>query len=69
MYLESLGLLLDAVGELMIGITALLVHRRILRDRHLNKKVFKLMHTEELVGWSGVVLVIVGTAVQLAAVL
>ncbi len=64
--LETLGFLIDVAGELMIGVTALMVHRRILKDRKIGKRVFGLLHMEEFFGWLGVIMVLSGSIIQLS---
>jgi len=55
-----ISLTLTMVGTVFIAYAALRVHHRVLNEHTIDQKVLKTMRIEQLVGWSGVLMVIVG---------
>lgn len=49
----------------MIGITALLVHRRVKKEKRIDKKVLKEMRLEQGIGFLGIVLIVIGYGLQI----
>jgi len=60
MALFFLGEGLMVLGEVLIGISVLLVHRRMMRDHRIDKKVVGDIRKEQLVGVLGITFIIVG---------
>ena len=51
---------LMVLGEVLIGISVLLVHRRMMQDHRIDKKVIRDIRKEQLVGILGIAFIIVG---------
>lgn len=62
--MEFIGFTLDVVGKIMVAFTAIMVHHRFLGEHRVDEKVFKSMRREQVVGILGIVLIIVGYAMQ-----
>ena len=45
---------LDALGTVLIGVAALSVHRKVLREQKISSKVFHVMKAEQLLGFVGI---------------
>lgn len=64
-FLHHLGLTLDMVGKVLIGVTVLRVHWRFLKERKIDKKVFQEMKLEQRLGVLGIILIIIGYVLEL----
>ena len=62
--METLGLTLTTIGEVLIGLTVLHVHHKILEEHKLDKKVFAGIRLEQWAGLLGVSLVILGYIIR-----
>ncbi len=60
MDLFALGESLRIVGEVFIGISVLLVHRRMMKDHKIDKKVIRDIKKEQMVGALGISFIIIG---------
>lgn len=60
-----IGQTMQVVGEVMIGITAIMVHRRVWKEHEINPTVYKEMQREQVMGVFGIVLLIGGYLIQL----
>ncbi|MFV1917044.1 MAG: hypothetical protein ACC618_00940 [Patescibacteria group bacterium] len=65
MNLFNAGLTLDTIGKVLLGITVLMVHRLVLREHKIDVDVLKTMKREQILGISGILLIIVGYVMQL----
>lgn len=63
----SIGLTLDTLGKILLGITVLMVHRLVLREHKIDVDVLKTMKREQILGVSGILLIIVGYVMQLSS--
>lgn len=63
--MEILGLTLTTIGEVLIGLTVLYVHHKILEEHKLDKKVFAGIRTEQWSGLLGIALIISGYIIRL----
>lgn len=52
--MHLLTITLDALGTILIGIAALRVHRRVLHDEKISRKVVSAMRLEQAMGIFGV---------------
>ncbi|MBI2030650.1 hypothetical protein HYT05_03440 [Candidatus Kaiserbacteria bacterium] len=52
--MHLLTISLDALGTILIGVAALSVHRRVLRDEKISGKVVSAMRIEQAIGFIGV---------------
>lgn len=64
MYMETLGITLTTIGEVLIGVTVLYVHHKILEERKLDKKVFVGIRKEQWGGVLGVILILAGYIIR-----
>ncbi len=48
----------DALGTILIGIAALSVHRRVLRDEKISRRVVSAMRLEQGIGVVGICMII-----------
>lgn len=54
------SLTIDFMGKVLLGVTALLVHNRVKKERKIGKQVLKEMRYEQLVGILAILLITVG---------
>lgn len=62
---EIVGFTLDVLGKVLLGITVLLAHRRIVEEHRIDREVLTEMKREQFLGLLGIVLIIVGFFLQL----
>lgn len=67
MALEIIGFTLDVIGKVLLGITVYFVHRRIVREGKIDKRVLKEMQKEKGFLLTGIILIIIGYLMQLPA--
>jgi hypothetical protein len=60
MNLEIIAITFDFLGKILIAITALLVHRRVKRERRIDKRVLKEMRLEQGIGIIAIILIVIG---------
>lgn len=65
MSLFNIGLTIDTLGKVLIGITVLMVHWHILKDHKIDADVLQTMKREQILGASGILFIIVGYILQL----
>jgi len=51
---------LQVTGEVLIGLTAIMVHRRVWKEHKINPAVYKEMKREQIMGVLGIILLISG---------
>ncbi len=56
---------MQVVGEVMIGITAIMVHRRVWKEHKINPTVYKEMQREQVIGVLGIVLLVGGYLIRM----
>jgi uncharacterized membrane protein YidH (DUF202 family) len=61
-----LGLTLRTLGEVIIGLSIIRVHIRIMQEHKLDKKVYRSIHKEKFWAVVGVALIIVGYFLEVA---
>ncbi len=62
--LSFVGFFLRTAGELMIGFTVLMVHRRVWKEHKIDVKVYKEMKREQIIAGVGIVLIIIGFLIE-----
>lgn len=62
-----LGTAIKTIGELLLGLTVILVHHQIVTDHRIDKKVLNLMHREQFLAGVGMVLIVVGYTIEMVA--
>ncbi|MBI2430592.1 MAG: hypothetical protein HYV39_01090 [Candidatus Levybacteria bacterium] len=60
-----IGFTLQVIGEVMIGLTAIMVHRRVWKEHKINPVVYKEMQREQTIGIIGIILLIIGYLLQI----
>lgn len=65
MTIEFFALTFDFIGKVLLGITALLVHRRIKREQKIDKQVLKEMKFEQAIGIIAILLIFIGYLLHL----
>lgn len=63
--MEFIGFTLDIIGKVMVAFTAIMVHHRFLQEYKIDKKVFRSMRREQVIGVIGIILIIAGYVLQL----
>lgn len=64
MNLEFVGLTFEVVGSVLLGITILLVHRKIMKEKSIDKKVIREIHFEQIIGITGIIFIVIGYLVR-----
>ncbi|MFQ5661866.1 MAG: hypothetical protein ACE5F2_01275 [Candidatus Paceibacteria bacterium] len=64
MDLLHIGMTASIIGEVFIGLAVLNVHRHIIREHKIDKRVFKAMGREKIIAMFGIILMIAGYLVQ-----
>lgn len=62
--MEFIGQTLQVSGEVMIGLTAIMVHRRVWKEHKIDPIVYKEMKREQVVGILGIAFLIIGFLLQ-----
>jgi len=63
--MEAFGFTLETLGKLLVAFVAIMVHHRVLKEHRIDIKVLRSMKRERGIGILGVVLILIGYAVQL----
>ncbi|MFH1611646.1 MAG: hypothetical protein ABIA83_03550 [Patescibacteria group bacterium] len=63
--MSTLGFTIQTIGEVMIGITILYVHHKMLREKKFDKKVFADIRIEQWTGLIGIIMIIFGYIIQI----
>lgn len=62
---ETIVILLDTLGTIMVAYAALRVHHRVLHEHKIDNQVFRVMKHEQRVGVVGVCIIIISACLQL----
>jgi hypothetical protein len=62
--MEFTGQTLQVIGEVMIGLTAIMVHRRFWKEHKIDAAVYREMKREQTVGIIGIIMLIAGYLLQ-----
>lgn len=65
MNLFTIGLVLDTIGKIFIGLAVLMVHRHVFKEHKIDADVLKTMRKEWVLTLSGITLIIIGAVMQL----
>ena len=60
----AIGFTIEVIGKLMVAFTAIMVHHRMLSEHRIDKRVFRTMKREQVVGVSGAIFIIIGYFMQ-----
>lgn len=64
MNIEFIGFTILTAGELLVGFTAVMVHRRFWKEHKVDETLFKEMKKEQIIGIVGLVLIGMGYLLQ-----
>jgi len=67
--MELLALILNTLGTLLIAYAALNVHHRFRHEHKVDDVVFNAMRKEYLVGWFGIVMIILSFLLEILLLL
>lgn len=59
-----IGFIIDAIGKIVIGISVILVHGIVYKERKIDNKVLREMKIEKKLGFIGIILIIIGSIMQ-----
>jgi len=62
--MSTLGFTIQTIGEVMIGITILYVHHKMLREKKFDKSVLTDIRIEQWTGLIGILMIIIGYLIQ-----
>ncbi|MBI2415610.1 MAG: hypothetical protein HYV33_03040 [Candidatus Kerfeldbacteria bacterium] len=65
MSLFLLGRIIQTVGEVMVGYTALRVHHRVWQEHKIDKAVFREMKQEQVLGMLGLLAIVSGLVLEI----
>ncbi len=63
--MEFIGQTIQVIGEVMIGVTAIMVHRRVWKEHKINPLVHREMQREQIIGILGIILLVAGYFIQI----
>ena len=63
---ELAALTFDVVGKVLIGIMAILVHRRLWKEHKIDMKVLQELRLEQNVAFIGIAFIIIGYLLELS---
>lgn len=63
--MREIGVTTQAIGDVMIVYMLLRVHHRMMRDHKIDAAVMRIMRREQIVGFFGMALIVVGAALQI----
>lgn len=64
--MENIAFTLDVIGKIMIAYTALSVHSHVSKEHKMDRVVFKAMKREKVIGFAGIILMVVGYILHLS---
>jgi hypothetical protein len=56
----ELGYTIQTIGEVLVGLTVILVHHRVLDEHRIDKKVLRILRKEQLIGGFAIAMIITG---------
>ncbi|MDF1498454.1 MAG: hypothetical protein P1P85_03845 [Patescibacteria group bacterium] len=59
------GFVFESIGEILLGIMIIVVHRHVLREHKIDEDVLKQMKREQVIGILAVVLMAMGFLLQM----
>lgn len=65
MSLFALGLTLDTLGKVLLGITVLMAHWHVSKEHAIDADVLRVMRREKILGVLGIILIIIGYILML----
>jgi hypothetical protein len=68
-YIHAFGFLLDTIGKVMVAYTSIMVHHRFRHEHRVDEALFKMMKWEQLYGVIGILLIILGSSIEMWVIL
>ncbi len=65
MDLALFGTTLDVIGKILIGISVIFVHRKIVKEKRIDRKVITEMNHEKWFALAGILLIMAGYIIHL----
>lgn len=65
MNLFVVGLTLDTLGKILLGVAVLMVHWHLYKEHKIDREVLTVLSKERLLALLGIVLIIVGSILQM----
>tara|TARA_Y100000310_G_scaffold315857_1_gene366931 strand:+ start:874 stop:1077 length:204 start_codon:yes stop_codon:yes gene_type:complete len=65
MEIETITILLDYMGTVLIAVMALLVHKKVSMEKHIDKKVIKEMRLEQSIGFIAILLLTISFVLKM----
>ncbi len=65
MNLFTIGLVLDTIGKIFVGLAVLMVHRHMFREHSVDPDVLRAMRKEWMLTMIGILLIVIGAVLQL----
>ncbi len=62
--MEFVGHSLQTTGEVIIGITVIMVHQRVRKEHKIDPVVYKEMYREQVIGVLGIIFIVIGYLLQ-----
>jgi hypothetical protein len=56
----QIGYTIQTVGEVLVGLTVIMVHHRVLDEHRIDRKVLRILRKEQLIGGLAIVMIITG---------
>ena len=62
--MEIIGSTFEVLGSVFVAFAALRVHHRVLNEHSIDEQVFRVMKREQVVGITGVILIVLGYSID-----
>lgn len=56
----QIGYTIQTVGEVLVGLTVIMVHHRVLDEHRIDRKVLRILRKEQLIGGIAIAMIITG---------
>ena len=63
---DIIGFTLTTIGEILLGVTILIIHWHILKEHKIDEKVLKQMRQEQVLGVLAVTFIMIGFLLQIS---
>lgn len=63
--MDLIGQTIQVTGEVIIGLTVIMVHRRVRKEHKIDPVVYREMKREQAIGILGIILLIIGYFIQI----
>ena len=56
----QIGYTIQTIGEVLVGLTVIMVHHRVLDEHRIDRKVLRILRKEQLIGGIAIAMIITG---------